>query len=84
MQQQQASDDEIYEILNNMYDDIGFILNLYEDTIIPFENTSAAGPLYLLIPADQPYYLPDHPPPSYITPQKEGVTIYTNYVIVWR
>ena len=43
MQQQQASDDEIYEGMNKMCNEIGFPLKFYEDTIIPFEDTSGAA-----------------------------------------
>ena len=39
IQQQQASDDEIYEGLNKMCNDIGYTLKFYENTILPFENT---------------------------------------------
>ena len=40
MQQQQASDYEIYEGLNTMCNEIGCPLKFYEDTILPFEDTS--------------------------------------------
>ena len=43
MQRQQASDDEIYERLNNMCNDIGCHLKIYEDTILPFQDTSGAA-----------------------------------------
>ena len=43
MQQQQASDDEIYEGMDKMCNEIGCPLKSYEDTIIPFENTSGAA-----------------------------------------
>ena len=39
MQQQQVSDDEIYEGMNKMYNEIGCPLKFYEDTILPFEDT---------------------------------------------
>ena len=42
MQQQQASDDEIYEGLNKMYNEIGCPFKFYEDAILPFEDTSGA------------------------------------------
>ena len=43
MKQQQASDDEIYEGLNTICNDIVYPLNFYEDTIPPFEDTSDAA-----------------------------------------
>ena len=43
MQQQQASDDEIYEGLNNMCNEIGCPLKFYKDTMLPFEGTSGAA-----------------------------------------
>ena len=43
MQQQQVSDDEIYEGMNKMCNDIGYPLKFYEDTILPFEDTSGAA-----------------------------------------
>ena len=43
MQQQQSSNDEIYEGLNNMCNDISCPLKFYEDTITPFEDTSGAA-----------------------------------------
>ena len=43
MQQQQASDDEIYEGMNKMCNEIGCPLKFYEDTILPFEDTSSAA-----------------------------------------
>ena len=43
MQQQQASDDEIYDSMNKMCNDIGCPLKNYEDKILPFENTSGAA-----------------------------------------
>ena len=43
MQQQQVSDDEIYEGLKNMCNDIGCHLKIYEDKIFPFDNTSDAA-----------------------------------------
>ena len=43
MQQQQASDDEIYEGMNKICNEIGFSLKFYEDTILPFEDTSGAA-----------------------------------------
>ena len=43
MQQQQASDDEIYEGMNKMCNEIGCPLKFYEDTILPFEDTSGAA-----------------------------------------
>ena len=42
-QQQQASDDEIYEGLNTMYNEIGCPLNFYEETILHFEDKSGAA-----------------------------------------
>ena len=39
MQQQQASGDEIYEGLNQMCNEIDCPLKIYEDTILPFEDT---------------------------------------------
>ena len=42
MQQQQASDDEIYKGMNKMCNEICCPLKFYEDTIIPFEDTSGA------------------------------------------
>ena len=43
MQQQQASGDEIYEGLNTMCNEIVCPLKFYEDTILPFEDTSGAA-----------------------------------------
>ena len=43
MQQQQASDDEIYEGMNKMCNGIGCSLKFYEDTILPFEDTNGAA-----------------------------------------
>ena len=43
MKQQQASDDAIYECLNNMWNDIERPLKFYEDTILPFEDKSGAA-----------------------------------------
>ena len=43
MKQQPASDDEIHEGINNMCNDIGFPLKFYNDTILPFEDTSGAA-----------------------------------------
>ena len=43
MHQQQASDDEIYEGLNKMCNEIGCPLQSYEDAILPFEDTSGAA-----------------------------------------
>ena len=43
MQQQQVSDDEIYEGLNTMCNEIGCPLKFYEDTILSFEDTSGAA-----------------------------------------
>ena len=43
MQQQQASDDEIYEGLNNMCNEIGCSSKFYEDTILHFEDTSGTA-----------------------------------------
>ena len=43
MQQQQASDDEIYEGMDKMCNEIVCPLKFYEDTIIPFEDTSGAA-----------------------------------------
>ena len=43
MQQQQASDDKIYEGMTNMCNEIGCPLKFYEDTILPFEDTSGAS-----------------------------------------
>ena len=43
MQQQQASDDEIYEGMNKMCNEIGCPLKYYKDTILPFEDTSGAA-----------------------------------------
>ena len=43
MQQQQASDDEIYEGLNNMCNAIGCPLRFYWDTILHFEDKSGAA-----------------------------------------
>ena len=42
MQQQQASDDEIYEGMKKMCNDIGCPLKFYENTILHFEDTSGA------------------------------------------
>ena len=36
IQQQQAPDNEIYEGLNKMCNEIGFPLKLYDDAILPF------------------------------------------------
>ena len=43
MQQQQASDDEIYEGLNKMYNEIGCPFKFYEDAILPFEDASVVA-----------------------------------------
>ena len=43
MQQQQAPDNEIYEVLNKMRNDISCPLKFYEDAILPFEDTSGAA-----------------------------------------
>ena len=43
MQQQKSSDDEIYEGLNKMCNEIGFPLKFYKDTILPFEDKSGAA-----------------------------------------
>ena len=43
MQQQQASDDEIYEDLNKICNNIGCPLKFYKNTILPFEDTSGAA-----------------------------------------
>ena len=43
MQQQQVSNDEIYECLNMMCNEIGCPLKFYEDTILPFEDKSGAA-----------------------------------------
>ena len=43
MQQQQPSNDEIYEGLNKICNEIGHPLKFYEDTIHPFEDTSCAA-----------------------------------------
>ena len=43
MQQQQASDDEMYEVLNKMCNEIECPLKIYNNTIIPFEDTSGAA-----------------------------------------
>ena len=43
MQQQQASDDEIYESLNNICNEIGCPLKFYDDKILPFEDTSGTA-----------------------------------------
>ena len=43
MQQQQASDDELYEGLNKMCNEIGCPMKFYKDKIIPFEDTSGAA-----------------------------------------
>ena len=43
MEQQQASDDEIYEGMNKMCNEIGCNLKFYEDTILTFDNTSGAA-----------------------------------------
>ena len=43
MQQQQVSDDEIYEGMNKMCNEIRFPLKFYENTILPFEDTSGAA-----------------------------------------
>ena len=43
MQQQQALDDEIYEVLNTMCNEIGCPLNFCEDKKVPFEDTSGAS-----------------------------------------
>ena len=43
MQQQQASDDKIYEGMNKMCNEIGCPLKFYKDTILPFEDTSGAA-----------------------------------------
>ena len=40
MQKQQASDDEIYEGMNKMCNEIGCPLKFYKDTILLFEDTS--------------------------------------------
>ena len=40
MQEQQAPDDEIYEGLDMMCNDIGCLLKFYEVKILPFEDTS--------------------------------------------
>ena len=43
MQRREAYDDEMYESINEMCDEIGCPLNFYEDTILPFEDTSSAA-----------------------------------------
>ena len=43
MRQQQASDDEIYEGLNKMWNAIGYRLKFYVDTILHFEDTSGSA-----------------------------------------
>ena len=43
MQQQQASNDETYEVMNKMCNDIGCPLKFYENTILPFEDTSGTA-----------------------------------------
>ena len=43
MQQQQASDDEIYEGLNKMWNEIGCPLKFYKYIILTFEDTSGAA-----------------------------------------
>ena len=43
MQQQQASDGEIYEGTNKMCNEIGCPLKFYEDIIVPFDDTSGAA-----------------------------------------
>ena len=43
MQQQKGSGDEIYEGSHKMCNDIGCPLKFYEDTILPFEDTSGAA-----------------------------------------
>ena len=43
MKQQQASDDEIYEGLDTICNDIVCPLKFYEDTILYFEDTSGAA-----------------------------------------
>ena len=43
IQQQQASDDEIYEGFNKMGNEIGCPFKFYEDTILTFEAISGAA-----------------------------------------
>ena len=43
IQQQQESDDEIYEGMNKICNEISCPLKFYEDTILPFEDTSGAA-----------------------------------------
>ena len=43
MKKQQASNDEIYEGLNKMCNDIGYPLKIYKYTILPFEDKSGAA-----------------------------------------
>ena len=43
MQQQQSSDDEIYEGMNKMCNEIGYPFKFYEDTIPLFEDTIGAA-----------------------------------------
>ena len=43
MQQQQSSDDKIYEGLKKIFNNIGYPLKFYEYTILPFEDTSGAA-----------------------------------------
>ena len=43
IQQQQASNYEIYEILNKMCNEIGCPLKFYEDKILPFGDKSGAS-----------------------------------------
>ena len=43
MQQQQAFNDEIYEGMNNICNEIVCPLKFYKDTVLPFEDTSGAA-----------------------------------------
>ena len=43
MKQQQSSDDEIYEVMNKICNEIGCPLKFYKDTILPFKDTSGAA-----------------------------------------
>ena len=43
MKKQEASDDEIYEGMNKICNEIGCPLKFYEGTILPFEDTSGAA-----------------------------------------
>ena len=43
MQQQQASDDEIYEGMNKMCNEIGCPLKFYGNTILHFDDSSGSA-----------------------------------------